>query len=95
MNIISVSISDFRNKLSDYLTLVSLGKGVVSLTNAKSGKEIARLVGIKERGETVEKRMTQLYSLAGFAAKYTDANRKRFAKMEKTYIKSLKKSLTR
>ena len=91
MNLITVSISDFRDKLSDYLTLVSLGKGTISLTNAKSGEEVARIVGVKEKKETIEERLAELYSLAGFAAKFKDDSREKFAKMEKDYIKNLKK----
>lgn len=90
MNLITVSISDFRDKLSDYLTLVSLGKGTISLTNAKSGEEVARIVAVKEKNETIEERLAEVESLAGFAAKIKDTNRTKFARMEKTYIRNLK-----
>lgn len=90
MNLITVSISEFRNKLSDYLTLVNLGKAVVSLKNAKSGKEIARLVNVTEERGTIEKRVLELFQLAGFAAKYPLKARKKFTKMEKDYINKLK-----
>lgn len=93
MNLLTVSISEFRNKLSDYLTLVNLGKTVVSLKNAKSGKEVARIVNVAEEKDAIERRVAELFGLAGFAAKFSHKARKKFAKMEKDYIRKLKKGI--
>jgi len=93
MDLITVDISDFRNKLSDYLTLVNLGKAVISVKNAKSGKEVVRIISPIAIGESVEEREAELLKLAGFAAKYPKTFRKKFEKMEVDYIKKLKKNI--
>ncbi|MBM3283525.1 hypothetical protein FJY90_04725 [Candidatus Gottesmanbacteria bacterium] len=93
MNLITVDISDFRNKLSDYLTLVNLGKAIVSVRNAKSGREVVRIIGPTVKAETLEKRTEELLELAGFAAASSNKLRKKFAKMEIDYIKKLKRNI--
>ena len=69
MNLITVDIAGFRGKLSDYITLVSMGKAVVSVVNGKSGKEVARLVSSVSSTEDIDARMRELKSLYGFASK--------------------------
>lgn len=91
MNLITVDISSFRNKLSDYLTLVNLGKAVVSVKNAKSGREIARVVSPTTEAGAIEKRTKELLEMAGFAAGSPSLSRKKFALMGLNYIKRLKK----
>ncbi len=93
MNLITVDISEFRKKLSDYLTLVNVGKAIVSIRNAKSGKEIVRIVSPTSEKETIEKRLKELMELAGFAADLPKTNRKKFVKMEKDYINKLRKDI--
>ena len=93
MNLINVDISGFRNKLSDYLTLVNLGKAIVSVKNAKSGKEVARIISPILKAETVERRSRELIDIAGFAAPFPDKTRKVLAGMETDYINKLKKGI--
>ena len=96
MNIITVDISSLREKLSDYLTLVGLGKAVVSVRNAKSGKEVARIispVSPTTRDEEIEKRITELKKIAGFAAGYPNKIRKLLRRMDIEYVKKLKKGI--
>lgn len=93
MNLITVDISDFRNKLSDYLTLVKLGKAVISVKNAKSNKEVAMLISPIVEAGSVEKRTKELMDLAGFAADYSKTNRAKFTKMETDYINKLKENI--
>lgn len=93
MDLITVDIANFRKKLSDYLTLVNLGKAVVSVRNAKNGKEVGRLISPFEGKEIIDRRTSELLKLAGFAAGYSSVARKKLAKMEKAYIKKLKKGL--
>lgn len=91
MEVITVDISSFRNRLSDYLTLVNLGKAVVSVKNAKSGKEIVRVTSPIGDTGTIEKRIRELREMAGFASGSSFALRKKFLKMNLNYIKKLKK----
>ncbi|EKD67756.1 MAG: hypothetical protein ACD_48C00235G0002 [uncultured bacterium] len=91
MNLITVDIAGFRGKLSDYLTLVSMGKAVVSVVNGKSGKEVARLVSTVSSKEEIEARMNELTSLYGFASKTPRASRDIFRKMSLLEIKRIKK----
>lgn len=93
MNLITVDISSFRNRLSDYLTLVNLGKAVVSVKNAKSGREIVRVVSPTMEAGAIEKRTKELLEMAGFAADYSPLSRKKFALMNLAYIKKLKKGI--
>lgn len=93
MNIITANISDLRNNLSDYLSLVAEGKAVVSVRNAKGGKEVARIispVSPKTKDEEIEKRIAELKKIAGFAAGYPNENRKRLRRMEIEYTKKLR-----
>ena len=46
---ISVSISDFRNRLATYLEMIELDKATILLRNEKRDKEIARILPVKER----------------------------------------------
>lgn len=93
MNLITVDISNFRSKLSDYLTLVYLGKAVVSIKNAKSGKEIARMVSPATDTPTIETRIRELSKLAGFASGRETSGRKKFDRMETDYTKKLKQGI--
>lgn len=96
MNIITANISDLRNNLSDYLSLVAEGKAVVSVRNAKGGKEVARIVSPvspKTKDEEIEKRIAELKKIAGFAAGYPNKNRKLLEKMGKDYTKKLRKGI--
>lgn len=96
MNIISVDISSLREKLSDYLDLVGLGKAEVSVRNAKSGREIARIVKPLAKEKTddlIEKRIKELGKLAGFAAGYSNESRRKFKKMDRDYIKKLRQGI--
>ncbi len=91
MNLITVDIAGFRGKLSDYLTLVSMGKAVVSVVNGKSGKEVARVVSSVSSTEEIDARMRELKSLYGFASKASITLRNRFNKMSIDEIKRLQK----
>lgn len=93
MNLITTDISNFRNNLSDFLTLVSLGKSVVSVKNAKSGKEVVRIVSPFEKEEAVGKREKELLELAGYASGTGDINRKKLKLMDKKYVSRLKKGI--
>lgn len=93
MNLITTDISNFRNNLSDFLTLVSLGKSVVSVKNAKSGKEVVRIVSPFEKEEAIAKREKELLGMAGYASGIKDVNRKKFKLMDKNYILKLKKGV--
>jgi len=95
MDLITVDISDFRNKLSDYLTLVNLRKAIVAVRNAKSGKEVARIISPTFDEEGIKTRIAELTKLAGFAANYSSSTRKKFAKMEKDYIRKLKREIVK
>ena len=91
MNLISVDIGDFRGKLSDYLTLASLGKAVISVVNGKNGKEVARLVSPVVSAAVAEKRISELLPLSGFAAGAPTAGHKTFKRMELAYTRKLRK----
>lgn len=96
MNIISVDVSSLREKLSDYLTLVMLGKAELSVRNAKNGKEVARIVKplAKDLTESaIDKRIKELKAIAGFAAGYSNKSREKFKKMDRDYIKKLRKGI--
>ena len=93
MNLITVDIAGFRGKLSDYITLVSMGKAVVSVVNGKSGKEVARLVSSVSSTEDIDARMRELKSLYGFASKTSSVSRDKFRKMSIDEIKRLQKDL--
>jgi len=93
MNIITANISDLRNNLADYLALVAEGKAVVSVRNAKGGKEVARIVtpiSPSPKDDKIKKRMAELEKIAGFARGYSDKNRKMFKKMDRDYVKKLR-----
>lgn len=96
MNLITVDITNLRNKLSDYLALVGLGKAIISVKNAKSGKEVARII-MPPVGETtddlINKRIEELKKIAGFARGYSDKNRKMFRKMDRDYVKKLRNGI--
>lgn len=96
MNIISVDISSLREKLSDYLSLVGLGKAEISVRNAKSGKEVARIVmpaDDKTTDELIDKRIEELKKIAGFARGYPNRNREKLEKMGKDYTNKLLKGI--
>lgn len=96
MNLITANISDLRNNLSDYLALVAEGKAVVSVRNAKGGREVARIVtpvSSALKDDEIEKRIAELEKIAGFAAGYSNESRKRFKKMDRDYIKKLRKGI--
>lgn len=96
MNIITANISDLRSNLSGYLALVAEGKAVVSVRNAKGGKEVARIVmpSLKEtKDDLIDKRIKELEKLAGFAAGYPNKNRARLRKMDLDYVKKLRKGI--
>ena len=96
MNIITANISDLRSNLSNYLALVAEGKAVVSVRNAKGGKEVARIVlptpSVSEDDE-IEARVKKLEKLAGFAADYPNTNRKLLRKIDLEYVKKLKRGI--
>lgn len=96
MNVITVDISSLREKLSDYLSLVGLGKTEVSVKNAKNGKEVARIVmplAKEKKDALIEKRIKELEKLAGFAAGYSNESRRKFKKMDRDYIKKLRRGI--
>lgn len=96
MNLITVDITSLREKLADYLILVRLGKAEISVRNAKSKKEIARIVSpvsSVSRDNEIEKRIAELKKIAGFAAGYPNNNRKLLRKMDLEYVKKLKKRI--
>lgn len=90
MNLITIDIAGFRGKLSDYLTLVSMGRAVVSVVNGKSGKEVARLVSSVTSTSVIDARVKELEKLAGFASKEPDTSRKAFRRMSVNEIRRLK-----
>lgn len=90
MNLITVDIAGFRGKLSDYLTLVSMGRAVVSVVNGKSGKEVARLVSSVSSKSSIDARVKELEKLAGFASKEPRALRNAFKRMSRAEIKKLR-----
>lgn len=91
MNLITVDIAGFRGKLSDYITLVSMGKAVVSVVNGKSKKEVARLVSSASSTEDIDARMLELKSLYGFASKESKESKKSRAKFHKMSIDEIKR----
>lgn len=96
MNIITVDVSSLREKLSDYLSLVGLGKAEISVRNAKNGKEVARIVMPLTKEKTddlIEKRIKELRKIAGFAAGYPNTNRKLLRKMDLEYVRKLKRGI--
>ncbi len=96
MNIITVDISSLREKLSDYLNLVGLGRAEISIRNAKNGKEVARIVKplTKDLTESaIDKRIKELKAIAGFAADYPNKNREKLEKMGRDYTKKLLKGI--
>lgn len=94
MDLITVDISEFRNRLSDYLTLVNLRKATVNIRNAKSGKEVVRIISPIVDKASIEIRKAELFKLAGFASNYPLIKRKKFTKMGIDYIKKLKRNKT-
>lgn len=91
MNLISVDIAGFREKLSDYLTLVSMGKAVVSVVNGKSGKEVVRVISSVSSPTDVSARILELESLAGFASKEPRTSRNGFRRMSINEIRRIHK----
>ena len=95
MNYLTVDVADFRNRLSDYLTLVNLGETVISVRNGKSGREIAKIISPVSSVGVISKRIEELKELAGFAAGYSPLSRKKFDEMDKNYIKKLRKGIVK
>lgn len=93
MNLISVNITSFREKLSDYLVLVGLGKAIISVRNAKSGKEVARIVSPVSKESEVDTRIKELEKMVGFAADYPEADRIEFKKMDRDYVEKLRQRI--
>ena len=96
MNLITVDITSLREKLSDYLSLVQLGKAEISVRNAKSGKEVARIVmssDDKTTDEMIDKRIEELKKIAGFASEYPNKNREKLERMGRDYTKKLLKGI--
>lgn len=90
MNLITVDIAGFRGRLSDYITLVSMGKAIVSVVNGKSKKEVARLVSSVTSTENINARIAELEKLAGFAAKEPRESRAAFKRMSLAEIRRLR-----
>lgn len=93
MNYLTVDVGEFRNRLSDYLTLVNLGEAVVSVRNGKNGREIARIISPVFPTGVINKRIEELKELAGFAIGSSAVSRKKFDSMEKDYLKKLAKGI--
>ena len=96
MDIITVDITSLREKLSDYLALAGLGKTEISVRNAKNGEEVARIVSPTppvSKDDEIEKRIKELEKLAGFASGYSNESRKKFKKMDRDYIKKMRKGI--
>ncbi|MCL5675754.1 MAG: hypothetical protein M1120_01355 [Patescibacteria group bacterium] len=95
MNYLTVDIADFRNRLSDYLTLVNLGEAVISVRNGKSGKEIVKIISPVSSAGAISRRTEELKGLAGFAAGYSTISRKKFEEMDRNYTKKLRKGIVK